>query len=58
MIAASDIGVYEGPAIIIVPAVIAAGMVGLAFAGYYTGKAIDKRVVEIKILPDGARPTP
>ena len=40
---------YEGAVLVAVPAVIAAGMAGVAAAGYYTGKALDKRVVEIRI---------
>ena len=43
---------YEGPVVIIVPAVVAGGMVGAAVGGYYTGKAFDKRVTEIRIEPD------
>jgi len=52
IVAGSEINIYEGPALIAVPAAIAAGMVGTGFAGYYAGKAIDKRVTEIWIAPD------
>jgi hypothetical protein len=44
--------VYEGPAIIAVPAVAAAGIIGGAVGGYYAGKRLDKRVVEIRIVAE------
>ena len=40
---------YEGTVLIVVPAVVAAGVAGSAVAGYYIGKALDKRVTEIRI---------
>jgi hypothetical protein len=44
---------YEGPAVVAVPAVTAAGVIGGAVAGYYAGKRLDKRVVEIRIAAEG-----
>ncbi len=44
--------IYEGPLVIIVPALAVAGAIGLSVAGYYIGKALDKRVVEIQIAPE------
>jgi hypothetical protein len=41
---------YEGPAVIAVPAVVAAGTIGAGVAGYFIGKRIDKREVEIRIV--------
>ncbi len=49
IVASQSIDVYEGPMVIAVPAVIAGGMVGVGVGGYYTGKALDKRVTEIRI---------
>ena len=49
IVAAQSIDVYEGPMVIVVPIVIAGGLTGAAIGGYYTGKAIDKRVTEIWI---------
>ena len=49
--AASYPDLYEGAVLIVVPAVVAAGIVGAAVGGYYTGKALDKRVIEIHIVP-------
>ena len=40
---------YEGPLIIIVPAVTVGGMTGLAIGGYYAGKRLYKTVTEIRI---------
>jgi hypothetical protein len=51
IVAASSIDVYEGPLVIIVPAVVAGGIAGSAVGGYYAGKAFDKRVTEIRIVP-------
>ncbi len=53
IVAAQHIDLYEGPALIIVPAVAAGGTVGAGIGGYYLGKAFDKRVTEIRIVPDG-----
>jgi hypothetical protein len=35
----------------VVPVVVAAGIVGAAFGGYYIRKALDKTVTEIHIVP-------
>lgn len=51
-VGAQDIDTYEGPLVVIVPAVTAAGIVGAGVGGYFIGKRIDKRVTEIRILPD------
>lgn len=48
---ARDSGLTEGPLVVIVPAVGAAGTVGLGLGGYYFGKAVDKRVTDIRIAP-------
>ncbi len=47
---------YEGPAIVAVPAVVAAGTVGAGVAGYFVGKRLDKREVEIRIVRGPGRP--
>jgi hypothetical protein len=52
IVAAKYPDVYEGPALIAVPAVVAGGMVGVAAGSYYAGKRIDKRVTEIRIARD------
>jgi hypothetical protein len=52
IVAANHPELYEGPAIVIVPAVTAAGMVGVAVGGYYAGKRLDKRVTEIRIVEE------
>jgi hypothetical protein len=49
--AASYPDLYEGTVLIVVPAVVAAGVLGAAFGGYHIGKAFDKRVTEIHIVP-------
>ena len=51
--AASYPDIYEGPLLIIVPSVMAGGIAGSAVGGYYAGKAFDKKVTEIRIVPDG-----
>lgn len=51
VVAAQSIDVYEGPLVIIVPAVVAGGITGSAVGGYFVGKAFDKRVTEIRIVP-------
>lgn len=58
IVAADYPDIYEGPALIAVPAVVAAGITGVGIAGYYTGKLLDKRVIEIRIISDSpaARP--
>jgi hypothetical protein len=50
--AASYPDLYEGPMVIIVPAVVAGGIAGAGVGGYYAGKAFDKKVTEIRIVPD------
>jgi hypothetical protein len=46
---------YEGPAIVVVPAVTAGGMAGVAVAGYYAGKRLDKRVIEIRVVGEDGK---
>ena len=52
IVAASYPDVSEGPAIVAVPAVAAAGIIGAAVGGYHAGKRLDKRVVEIRIVAE------
>ena len=52
IVAAQNIGVSEGPGIIVIPAMAAAGTVGAGIGGYYVGKAFDKRVTEIRVIPE------
>ena len=52
ILAATYEGLYEGPLVVAVPAGIAAGMTGVAIGGYYTGKRIDRRIVEIAVIPE------
>jgi hypothetical protein len=54
IVAAHDIDIYEGPLVVIVPVVAVAGTAGAGVGGYYLGKAFDKRVAEIRIVPDGS----
>jgi hypothetical protein len=51
IVLAQSIDLYEGPAVYVVPAVIAGGIAGVAVAGYYVGRAFDKKVFEIQIIP-------
>jgi len=44
-------GISEGAGLIAVPVAGAAGGVGAAVGGYYAGKAIDKRVTQIRVVP-------
>jgi hypothetical protein len=53
--AASYPDLYEGPLIIIVPAVTAGGIAGAAVGGYYAGKRLDKRVTEIRIVGEDGK---
>jgi hypothetical protein len=55
IVAANHPDLYEGPAVVIVPAVTAAGMAGVAVGGYYAGKRLDKRVTEIHIVAEDGR---
>jgi hypothetical protein len=41
----------EGPLVIILPVAGAAGTAGIGVGAYYFGKAVDKRVTEIRIVP-------
>jgi hypothetical protein len=56
VLAAQQVEVYEGPGVLIVPAVVVGGMAGVGAAGYYTGKAIDRRVVTIRVIADEPAP--
>ncbi len=49
IVAAKYPDLYEGPALIAVPAVTVGGMAGLAAAGYYAGKRLDRRITEIRV---------
>ncbi len=49
IVATKQIDLYEGPLTVVVPVTIGVGMVGSAIGGYYTGKAFDKKVVEIVV---------
>jgi hypothetical protein len=51
IVASQNIDVYEGPLVIIVPAVSALGIAGSAVAGYFIGKRLDKRVTYIRVAP-------
>ncbi len=52
ILAAQNIGLSEGVGVIVVPVVAAAGTAGAGIGGYYVGKAFDKRVTEIRVMPD------
>jgi len=52
IILAQNIDLYEGPQVILVPALSAVAVVGAGVAGYYVGKRIDKRVIYIRITPE------
>ena len=49
--AAQDANLSEGPLVAIIPTVGAAGVAGIGVGGYYFGKALDKRVTDIRIAP-------
>jgi hypothetical protein len=55
IVAATTPDLYEGPAIVIVPAVTAGGMAGVAVAGYFAGKRLDKRVIEIRVVAEDGK---
>lgn len=55
IVAANQPDLYEGPAIVIVPAVTAGGMAGVAVGGYYAGKRLDKRVTEVRIVEEARK---
>lgn len=44
--------VYEGPTVVIVPVVVAGGIIGSAVGGYYFGKVLDRKVTELSIVAD------
>jgi len=48
---ARDSGLTEGPLVIVLPAVGAGGTAGIGVGAYYFGKAVDKRVTDIRIAP-------
>ena len=52
IVAANHPDLYEGPLVVIVPAVTAAGIVGVGVGAYFAGKRLDKRVVEIHIVAE------
>jgi hypothetical protein len=43
---------FEGAMYVVVPAVTAGGVAGVAVAGYYAGKRLDKRVTGIRIVEE------
>lgn len=45
----------EGPGLILIPAIGAGAVAGAAAGGYYVGKAVDKKVTEIRIVPDAEK---
>jgi len=55
IVAASNPDVSEGPGIVAVPVIAAAGIVGAAVAGYHAGKKLDKRNVEIRIVAEDGK---
>ena len=46
---AQQIDIYEGVGVIAVPAAVTAGVAGAGIGGYYVGKRLDKRVVDIRV---------
>jgi len=52
IVAAGNPDVSEGPGIMAVPVIAAAGIIGAALAGYHAGKKLDKRVIEIRIVAE------
>ena len=55
LVAAANPDVSEGPGIVAVPVIAAAGIVGAAVGGYHAGKKLDKRVIEIRIVAQDGR---
>ena len=43
---------YEGPGVVIRPAVAVGGSIGMGVAGYYVGKRLDRKVTEIRVARD------
>ena len=52
IVAASNPDVSEGPGIVAIPVIAAAGIIGAAVGGYHAGKRLDKRVIEIRIVAE------
>ena len=52
IVAASNPDVSEGPGIVAIPVIAAAGIFGAAVGGYHAGKRLDKRVIEIRIVAE------
>ena len=50
-VGARDSSITEGPMVVVIPVVGAIGTAGLGVGGYYFGKAVDKRVTDIRIAP-------
>jgi len=55
IVAASNPDVSEGPGIMAVPVIAAAGIIGAAVAGYHVGKKLDRRTVEIRIVAEDGK---
>ncbi len=55
IVAANYPDVSEGVGIVVVPVIAAAGIIGLAVGGYYAGKRLDKRVIEIRIVAEDGK---
>jgi hypothetical protein len=53
IVASRHVNSYEGYLAVIAPIAAAGSIAGSAIAGYYAGKALDKRVTEITVVPDG-----
>lgn len=51
-ITSQQIDLYEGPAVIAVPAAATVGTIGVGVAGYYVGKRIDRRITDIVVIQD------
>ena len=55
IVAASNPDVSEGPGIVVIPVIAAAGIIGAALGGYHAGKKLDKRVIEIRIVAEDGK---
>jgi disulfide bond formation protein DsbB len=55
IVAASNPDVSEGPGIVAIPVIAAAGIIGAAVGGYHAGKRLDKRDNEIRIAAEGQK---
>jgi hypothetical protein len=51
IVASRQIDLYEGPQVVLVPVMAGVGVVGTGVGGYFAGKRIDKRVIDIVIVP-------